>query len=226
MKLVLYVFMCYFVSCLCVVLVLLLVVYLIINNWVIVFDLDGDIDDLLVLLVEVIVQCLYMWVSELFEGVVCVLLKEVYLNKVLVLIVWNYLCVDDYVCFGLDVVVIEVKVEWLCVFVLQLVEKVCQVYNQFCVVIVVDVDVLLYDGFFGNGDKLLFVLVCMIVLEQLVVLEGCFCDLCLFELLFCYCVCNYFGSFVLVEYQCWQDYCCQCLFGDGGLGEFNLFQYQ
>lgn len=225
LQLVLYVFMCYLVQCMCVVLVLFIVWYLYINNWIIVLDLEGDIDGLFVLLVDMLVVCLYMCVVDLVEGEQCVLFKEVYLNKVLVLVVWNYLCLVDYVCLGIDVVVVDVNVVWVCEVGLVLVEKVWQVYGGECMVIVSDVDVLLYDGFFVDGDKVLMFCLCISLLLELVGFVECLKDLCMFELLFCYWVCNYLQMLDVVECGCWNDYWWQCLLGDVVLGEQILLVF-
>ena len=225
MKPVLHISMRYPASRLCAAPVLPLAVHPTINNRVIVFDLDGDIDDLLALPAEVIAQRLYLRASELPEGVARVPLKEVHLNKVPALIAWNHLRADDHARLGLDVAAIEAKVERLRAFAPQLAEKARQVYNQPRVATVADVDASLYDGFLGNGDKPLLALARTTAPEQLAALEGRFRDPRLPELLFRYRARNHPDSLAPAERQRWQDYRRQRLLGDGGLGELNLPQY-
>lgn len=226
MKPVLHISMRYPASRLCAAPVLPLAVHPTINNRVIVFDLDGDIDDLLALPAEVIAQRLYLRASELPEGVARVPLKEVHLNKVPALIAWNHLRADDHARLGLDVAAIEAKVERLRAFAPQLAEKARQVYNQPRVATVADVDASLYDGFLGNGDKPLLALARTTAPEQLAALEGRFRDPRLPELLFRYRARNHPDSLAPAERQRWQDYRRQRLLGDGGLGELNLPQYR
>lgn len=116
MKPVLHISMRYPASRLCAAPVLPLSMHPTINNRVIVFDLEGDIDDLLELPAEVIAQRLYMRASELPEGATRVPLKEVQLNKVPALIAWNHLRADDHARLGLDVAAIEARAERLRAF--------------------------------------------------------------------------------------------------------------
>lgn len=217
MKPVLHISMRYPASRLCAAPVLPLAVHPTINNRVIVFDLEGEIDDLLELPAEVIAQRLYMRASELPEGAARVPLKEVHLNKVPALIAWNHLRADDHARLGLDVAAIEAKVERLRAFAPQLAEKARQVYNQPRAATVADVDASLYDGFLGNGDKPLLALARTTAPEQLAALEGRFRDPRLPELLFRYRARNHPDSLASPERQRWQDYRRQRLLGDGGL---------
>ena len=222
---VLHISMRYPASRLCAAPVLPLAVHPTINNRVIVFDLEGEIDDLLELPAELIAQRLYMRASELPEGVARVPLKEVHLNKVPALVAWNHLRADDHARLGLDVAAIEAKAERLRAVAPQLAEKARQVFNQPRPASVSDVDASLYDGFLGAGDKPLLALARTTTPDQLAALEGRFRDPRLPELLFRYRARNHPGSLGPDDRQRWQDYRRQRLLGDAGLGELNLPQY-
>ncbi|KAF1015626.1 MAG: Exodeoxyribonuclease I [Stenotrophomonas maltophilia] len=223
---VLHISMRYPASRLCAAPVLPLSVHPTINNRVIAFDLEGDIDDLLQLPAEVIAERLYLRASELPEGVSRVPLKEVHLNKVPALAAWNHLRADDHARLGLDVAAIEAKIERLREHAPLLAEKARQVYNKPRSMGVPDVDASLYDGFPGPGDKPLLALVRTTPPAQLAALAERFRDVRLPELLFRYRARNHPQTLDATEQARWNAYRQRRLHDDGQLGEFTLDQYQ
>ncbi|WMJ69718.1 exodeoxyribonuclease I [Stenotrophomonas sp. 24(2023)] len=223
---VLHISMRYPASRLCAAPVLPLSVHPTINNRVIVFDLDGDIDDLLALPAETIAERLYLRASELPEGTARVPLKEVHLNKVPALVAWNHLRPADHARLGLDVAAIEAKAARLREHAPALAEKARQVYNQPRSGGVADVDASLYDGFLGAGDKPLLAVVRTTPPAQLAELAGRFRDPRLPELLFRYRARNHPDSLDATDHARWQDYRQRRLSGDERLGELSLPEYQ
>jgi len=124
------------------------------------------------------------------------------------------------------VAAIEAKAERLRAFAPQLAEKARQVYNQPRAASVSDVDASLYDGFLGAGDKPLLALARTTPAEQLAALEGRFRDPRLPELLFRYRARNHPDSLAPEERERWKAYRRQRLFGEEGMGELNLAQFQ
>jgi len=223
---VLHVSMRYPASRLCAAPVLPLAMHPHINNRVIVFDLEGDIDDLLSLPPEEIHRRLYLRASELPEGSARVPLKEVTLNKVPALVAWNHLRGEDHQRLGLDVPAIEAKVALLRAHAPQLAEIARRVYAKAPERAPGDVDASLYDGFLSAGDKPLLAQVRTRAPAQLAELEGRFNDPRLPELLFRYRARNYPDSLTAEERERWRTYRRERLLGDTGLGEFTLAQYQ
>jgi len=222
----LHISMRYPASRLCAAPVLPLAVHPHINNRVIVFDLDGDIDALLDLPADTIAERLYLRASELPDGVARVPLKEVHANKVPALVAWNHLRADDHARLGLDVTAIMDKVERLRPHAPQLAEKARQVYARQREGGPADVDASLYDGFLGQGDKPLLARVRSTAPHALAALETQFNDPRLPELLFRYRARNHPESLDAASRERWQAYRRQRLLGDDALGELNLAQYR
>ncbi|HEX7992071.1 MAG TPA: exodeoxyribonuclease I, partial [Stenotrophomonas sp.] len=125
-----------------------------INNRVIVFDLEGDIEPLLELSVEEITARLYTRAADLPEGQQRIPLKEVHLNKVPALVAWNHLRDADFERLAIDPTVIEAKAEKLRALAPQLAEKARQVFaRERTNDGPIDADASLYDGFLAEGDK-------------------------------------------------------------------------
>jgi len=222
---VLHVSMRYPASRLCAAPVLPLAMHPQINNRVIVFDLDGDVQALLDLPAEVIAERLYMRASELPEGVARVPLKEVTLNKVPALVAWNHLRPDDHARLQLDVVAIAAKVEAIRPHAAALAEKIRQVYAVQRAHEPSDVDASIYDGFLGAGDKPLLAQVRTTPPARLGELGERFRDPRLPELLLRYRARNHPGSLEPQAQAQWQAYRQRRLLGEERLGEVNLAQY-
>jgi len=197
-----------------------------INNRVIVFDLEGDIDTLLDLPAEVIAERLYLRASELPEGMARVPLKEVQANKVPALVAWNHLRGDDLARLGVDAAAVRAKVERLRPHAPLLAEKVRQVYARQRELVPADVDASLYDGFLGQGDRPLLARVRTTAPGDLAALEGAFGDPRLPELLFRYRARNHPESLDAASLERWNAYRRRRLQGDERLGELNLEQYR
>lgn len=223
---VLHISMRYPASRLCAAPVLPLAVHPYINNRVIVFDLEGDIDDLISLPAEEIQRRLYLRGSELPEGCARVPLKEVTLNKVPALVAWNHLRAQDHERLGLDAAAIDAKVALLRAHAPALAEKARQVYARPRESVPGDVDASLYDGFLGNGDKPLLARVRTTAPAQLAALQAQFNDPRLPELLFRYRARNHPDTLDAGERARWQAFRRQRLLGEAGLGELNLAQFQ
>jgi len=101
-----------------------------INNRVIVFDLEGDIEPLLELSVEEITARLYTRAADLPEGQQRIPLKEVHLNKVPALVAWNHLREADFQRLAIDPAAVEAKAEKLRALGPQLAEKARQVFAR------------------------------------------------------------------------------------------------
>lgn len=223
----LHISMRYPASRLCAAPVLPLAVHPHINNRVIVFDLDGDVDTLLDLPAEVIAERLYLRASELPEGAARIPLKEVHFNKVPALVAWNHLREEDHARLGIDVAAVAAKVERLRAHAPRLAEKARQVYASAARDSeVADVDASLYDGFLGAGDKPLLAEVRATPPGALAALAGRFRDPRLPALLLRYRARNHPGTLDDDEQAQWQDYRRRRLLGDERLGEINLAQYR
>lgn len=197
-----------------------------INNRVIVFDLEGDIDTLLDLSVEEITQRLYTRAADLPEGQQRVPLKEVHLNKVPALVAWNHLREPDFGRLGIDPASVEAKAARLRELGPQLAEKARQVFaRERAKDGPVDADASLYDGFLAEGDKGLLAKVRSAPPEALEALEQRFRDPRLPELLFRYRARNHPQTLDAEARERWNQYRRARLLDAPGLGEQTLPDY-
>ena len=197
-----------------------------INNRVIVFDLEGDVDALMDLSVEEITQRLYTRAADLPEGQQRVPLKEVHLNKVPALVAWNHLRAPDFERLGINPAQIEAKAEQLRALGPQLAEKARQVFARERVVEgPTDPDAALYDGFLAEGDKALLAKVRTSPPQALAELEQRLRDPRLPELLFRYRARNHADSLDAPARARWNDYRRARLLDTPGLGEQTLPEY-
>ncbi|WP_308417703.1 exodeoxyribonuclease I [Methylogaea oryzae] len=123
------------------------------NNGVVVFDLSADPEPLLTLSAEAIRQRLYTASADLPEGVERIALKTVHINKSPVLAPMNVLRPQDAERWGIDPVRCGEHLHALQNAV-GLAEKLREVFAP-RELPANDVDVALYDGFIGDGDKAL-----------------------------------------------------------------------
>ncbi|WP_305804887.1 exodeoxyribonuclease I [Stenotrophomonas sp. YIM B06876] len=197
-----------------------------ISNRVIVFDLEGDVQQLLDLSAEEIAARLYTRAADLPEGQQRVPLKEVHLNKVPALVAWNHLRAPDFERLAIDPAAIEAKVEQLRALGPELAEKVRCVFAGERPAGPVDADASLYDGFLADGDKALMPKVRTAPPEALAELEGRFRDPRLPELLFRYRARNHPHTLQSEDRARWDDYRRLRLFDEAArLGEQTLPQY-
>lgn len=196
-----------------------------INNRVIVFDLEGDIEPLLELSVEEITARLYTRAADLPEGQQRIPLKEVHLNKVPALVAWNHLREADFERLAIDPAVIEAKAAKLRALAPQLAEKARQVFARERVNDgPIDADASLYDGFLAEGDKGLLSKVRTAPPEALAELEQRFRDPRLPELLFRYRARNHPQTLDATARSRWDAYR-QQRFTTPGLAEQTLPEY-
>jgi len=196
-----------------------------INNRVIVFDLEGDIEPLLELSVEEITARLYTRAADLPEGQQRIPLKEVHLNKVPALVAWNHLREADFERLQIDPATIEAKAEKLRELGPQLAEKARQVFARERVSDgPIDADASLYDGFLAEGDKGLLSTVRTAPPEALAELEQRFRDPRLPELLFRYRARNHPQTLDATARSRWDAYR-QQRFSTPGMAEQTLPEY-
>ncbi len=196
-----------------------------INNRVIVFDLEGDIEPLLELSVEEITARLYTRAADLPEGQQRIPLKEVHLNKVPALVAWNHLREADFQRLAIDPAAVEAKAEKLRALGPQLAEKARQVFARERVNDgPIDADASLYDGFLAEGDKGLLSKVRTAPPEALAELEQRFRDPRLPELLFRYRARNHPQTLDATARSRWDAYR-QQRFNTPGLAEQTLAEY-
>ncbi len=196
-----------------------------INNRVIVFDLEGDIEPLLELSVEEITARLYTRAADLPEGQQRIPLKEVHLNKVPALVAWNHLREADFQRLAIDPAAVEAKAEKLRALGPQLAEKARQVFARERVNDgPIDADASLYDGFLAEGDKGLLSKVRTAPPEALAELEQRFRDPRLPELLFRYRARNHPQTLDATARSRWDAYR-QQRFNTPGLAEQTLPEY-
>lgn len=196
-----------------------------INNRVIVFDLEGDIEPLLELSVEEITARLYTRAADLPEGQQRIPLKEVHLNKVPALVAWNHLRDADFERLAIDPAVIEAKAAKLRALAPQLAEKARQVFARERVNDgPIDADASLYDGFLAEGDKGLLSKVRTAPPEALAELEQRFRDPRLPELLFRYRARNHPQTLDDTARSRWDAYR-QQRFSIPGMAEQTLPEY-
>lgn len=199
-----------------------------IDNRVIVFDLEGDIDALLRMRPDEIADRLYTPAADLPEGEQRVPLKEVHLNKAPALIAWAHLRAQDFERLNLDRAALEAKAARLREAGPALAEKVRRVYAQERDHGATDVDASLYGGFIGDGDKRLMAQVRATPPSQLGSRGFDFRDARLPELLFRYRARNWPETLDGNERQHWDDYRRQRLQQESGLSEltFDMFHAQ
>jgi exodeoxyribonuclease-1 len=196
-----------------------------INNRVIAFDLEGDIEPLLELSVEEITARLYTRAADLPEGQQRIPLKEVHLNKVPALVAWNHLRDADFERLAIDPAVIEAKAAKLRALAPQLAEKARQVFARERVNDgPIDADASLYDGFLAEGDKGLLSKVRTAPPEALAELEQRFRDPRLPELLFRYRARNHPQTLDDTARSRWDAYR-QQRFSTPGMAEQTLPEY-
>ncbi|WP_303746611.1 exodeoxyribonuclease I [Stenotrophomonas pigmentata] len=196
-----------------------------INNRVIVFDLEGDIEPLLELSVEEITARLYTRAADLPEGQQRIPLKEVHLNKVPALVAWNHLRHADFERLDIDPAVIEAKAEKLRALAPQLAEKARQVFaRERTNDGPIDADASLYDGFLAEGDKGLLSKVRTAPPDALAELEQRFRDPRLPELLFRYRARNHPQTLDATARSRWDAYR-QQRFTIPGMAEQTLPEY-
>ncbi len=196
-----------------------------INNRVIVFDLEGDIEPLLELSVEEITARLYTRAADLPEGQQRIPLKEVHLNKVPALVAWNHLRQADFQRLAIDPAAVEAKAEKLRALGPQLAEKARQVFARERVNDgPIDADASLYDGFLAEGDKALLSKVRTAPPEALAELEQRFRDPRLPELLFRYRARNHPQTLDATARSRWDAYRQQRFFTPG-MAEQTLPEY-
>ncbi|KRG62857.1 exonuclease I [Stenotrophomonas humi] len=197
-----------------------------INNRVIVFDLEGDVDTLLDLSVEEITSRLYTRAADLPEGQQRVPLKEVHLNKVPALVAWNHLREADFERLGINPADVEAKAAKLRAIGPQLAEKARQVFaRERSIDGPIDADASLYDGFLAEGDKGLLSKVRTAPPEALAELEQRFRDPRLPELLFRYRARNHPDTLDATARERWNAYRRARLLETPSLGEQLLPDY-
>lgn len=196
-----------------------------INNRIIAFDLEGDIEPLLDLPPETIAARLYTRAADMAEGEQRVPLKEVHLNKVPALVAWNHLRPADHARLGIDPAAIEANAERLRQIGPALAEKVRQVYSGERSLAPSDVDASLYDGFLADGNKSLMARIRTSPPAELASFAERLRDPRMPELLFRYRARNYPDTLDTTERSRWNDYRRQRLLGDASLGEQTLPQF-
>ena len=196
-----------------------------INNRIIAFDLEGDIEPLLDLPPETIAARLYTRAADMADGEQRVPLKEVHLNKVPALVAWNHLRPADHARLGIDPAAIEANAERLRQIGPALAEKVRQVYSGERSLAPSDVDASLYDGFLADGDKSLMARIRTSPPAELASFAERLRDTRMPELLFRYRARNYPDTLDTTERSRWNDYRRQRLLGDASLGEQTLPQF-
>lgn len=196
-----------------------------IDSRVIVFDLDGNPDDLLQLDAQEIADRLYTPTADLPEGVARVPLKEVHLNRCPALVAWNHLRDADFERLGIDRGVVEANAETLRPHAAEIAEKVRQVFARESARETPDADAALYDGFVGDGDKRRLAEVRATPAQHLVDREFGFRDPRLTELLFRYRARNWPETLAIDERARWNEYRRLRLLTDSGLSEATLPQF-
>ncbi len=196
-----------------------------IDSRVIVFDLDGNVDDLLRLDAQEIAERLYTPAADLPEGVARVPLKEVHLNRCPALVAWNHLRDADFERLRIDRNAMEANAERLRPHAAEIAEKVRQVFAAEAARERPDADAALYDGFVGDGDKRRLADVRATPPELLGVREFGFRDPRLAELLFRYRARNWPETLDIGERARWDEYRRLRLLTDSGLSEVTLPQF-
>ena len=124
-----------------------------IDSRVIVFDLDGEPEQLLDLDADTIAARLYMRTADLPEGQARIPLKEVHLNRCPALVAWDHLRPADLERLGIDAALVARRAERLRAAGPALAEKVRRVFAEDRERAPADPDAALYDGFLGDADR-------------------------------------------------------------------------
>ena len=197
-----------------------------IDNRVIVFDLDGETDDLLALDADAISDRLYTPTADLPEGVTRIALKEVHLNRCPALISWEHLRDADFERLRIDAPLVLQRAERLRAAGPVLAEKIRRVYANERVHEPADADASLYDGFITDGDKRR----CNEVRATPPALLGArdfgFADPRLVELLFRYRARNWPATLTSDEHERWDAYRRRRLDEPAGLSESTFAQFR
>ena len=212
-------------SRLCAAVVLPLAAHPAINNRVIVFDLEGDVDALLEQDAGAIADRLYTPMADLPPGVSRVPLKEVHLNRSPMLVPWAHLRSNDFQRLGLDADALQAQAERLRQHGPALAEKARQVFAGVREHPEGDVDSSIYAGFIGDGDKRLCAQVRASVPAELGTRAFDFRDARLPELLFRYRARNWPDTLSALERERWDDYRRQRLANDSDLSEYGFAGY-
>ena len=212
-------------SRLCAAVVLPLASHPLIANRVIVFDLYGEVADLLEQDAEAIADRLYTPAADLPAGVSRVALKEVQLNRSPMLVPWAHLRAEDFSRLGLDADALQAKAERLRAHGPALAEKARQVFATGREYAEGDVDGSIYAGFMGDGDKRLCTQVRTTPPAELGTGAFDFRDPRLPELLFRYRARNWPGTLDAAERERWDDYRRQRLAEGSGLSEYGFDGY-
>lgn len=209
-------------SRLCAAVVLPLAAHPAIANRVIVFDLDGNEDDLLQHDAGDIADRLYTPAADLPPGVARVPLKEVHLNRSPMLVPWAHLRAEDFQRLGLDADALQAKADRLRAHGPALAEKARQVFAGGREYADSDVDGSIYAGFIGEGDKRLCVQVRSTPPAELGTRAFEFRDPRLPELLFRYRARNWPDTMDATGRERWDDYRRQRLAEGSGLSEYGF----
>ena len=209
-------------SRLCAAVVLPLAAHPAIANRVIVFDLDGNEDDLLQHDAGDIADRLYTPAADLPPGVARVPLKEVHLNRSPMLVPWAHLRAEDFQRLGLDADALQAKADRLRAHGPALAEKARQVFAGGREYADSDVDGSIYAGFIGEGDKRLCVQVRSTPPAELGTRAFEFRDPRLPELLFRYRARNWPDTLDATGRERWDDYRRQRLAEGSGLSEYGF----
>ncbi len=198
-----------------------------IDNRVIVFDLEGELEPLLQLQPEEIAARLYTRAADLPEGQQRIALKEVHLNKAPALVAWNHLRDTDLRRLGVDRDAVEAKAARLREIGPELAEKVRRVFGgERAAGTPTDADASLYDGFLAEGDKRLMSTVRSTAPADLAPMEQRFRDPRLVELLFRYRARNWPQTLSAAEQSRWDGYRRQRLLEDHGMSELTVAQFE
>ena len=209
-------------SRMCAAAVLPLAVHPQVPNRVIVFDLDGDVEELLAQDAADIADRLYTPAADLPPGVARVPLKEVHLNRSPMLVPWAHLRAGDFQRLGLDPEALLAKAGRLRAHGPALAEKARQVFAGERGFAATDVDGALYSGFCGEGDRRLCTQVRATAPADLGTQDFDFRDPRLPELLFRYRARNWPDSLFPAERTRWDGYRRTRLAEGSGLSEHGF----
>src|SRR5690606_4655748 len=196
-----------------------------IDSRVIVFDLDGDPDELLRLDADTIAARLYLRADQLPEGQARIPLKEVHLNRCPAIVRWEHLRNEDLARLSIDRSLAEARAARLRDAGPELAEKLRRVYARPREQPPADADAALYDGFLQDGDKRLFADVRSTPPAQLGGRGFDFRDPRMPELLFRYRARNWPDTLDAAERERWNDYRRRRLTDDSGLSELGFTPY-
>ena len=194
-----------------------------IDSRVIVFDLDGDPEQLLDLDAATIASRLYMRAADLPEGQARIPLKEVHLNRCPALVAWEHLRPADLERLGIDAALVAQRADRLRATAPVLAEKVRRVFADERERAPADPDAALYDGFLGDADRRRCAAVRATPPPALAGRDFGFDDPKLTELLFRYRARNWPELLSPAERTRWDDYRRRRLTaGDPGVSEYSF----